>query len=73
VSRALAKDIWVHTADTHAGTFIIRLDSATNPQAFGAVNNLLLHLNETVMTYPGTTLRLRYALVSAPMPVAPEP
>jgi hypothetical protein len=76
-ARALAKDIWTHTADIlpdpNANTLTIRLHHFTNPQASRAVQELLNHLNRTETIYPGTTLRLKYELVSKPIPGDREP
>jgi hypothetical protein len=76
-ARALAKDIWTHTADLwpdlRAGTLTVRLHHFTNPQASRAVQELLGYLNETQTNFPGTTLRLQYELVSNPVPGGREP
>lgn len=76
-ARALAKDIWTHTADLlpdlDAGTLTVRLHHFTNPQASRAVHELLCYLNETQTNYPGTALRLQYELVSNPVPGGREP
>jgi hypothetical protein len=76
-ARALAKDIWTHTADILpdpiTSTLTIRLHHFTNPQASRAVQELLDHLNRTETIYPGTTLRLKYELVSKPIPGDREP
>lgn len=76
-ARALAKDIWTHAADilpdAAAGTLTIRLHHFTNPQASRAVQGLLDQLNATEIDYPGTTLKLRYELVSSVVPGVQEP
>ena len=76
-ARALAKDIWTHTADILpdpvANTLTIRLHHFTNPQASRAVQELLTQLNSTETHYPGTTLQLRYELVSTPIPGDRDP
>lgn len=76
-ARALAKDIWTHAADilpdAAARVLTIRLHHFTNPQATRAVHGLLEQLNATETDYPGTTMKLRYELVSPPIPGNQEP
>jgi hypothetical protein len=76
-ARALAKTIWTQPADLipdyQAGTRTVRLHHCTNPQASRAVEHLLNQLNESDTLYPGTELRLRYALVSPANPGDQDP
>lgn len=71
-ARTLAKAIWDQPADLipdyQTGTLTVRLHHFPSPQVSRHVARLLEHLNRVDAEYPGTGLRLRYALVS---PTAP--
>lgn len=76
-ARTLAKAIWAQPADLipdhQAGTLTVRLHHFPSPQVSRVVGRLLDHLNEVDAEYPGTGLRLRYALVSPTVPGDPGP
>jgi len=74
-ARTLAKAIWAQLADIipdyHAGILTVRLHHFPSPQQSRIVGQLLQHLNQADTEYPGTGLRLRYALVSPTVPGDP--
>jgi len=74
-ARTLAKAIWAQPADLipdyQAGTLTVRLHHFPSPQVSRHVARLLEHLNQVDAEYPGTGLRLRYALVSPTVPGDP--
>lgn len=74
-ARTLAKAIWTQPADLvpdyDAGTLTVRLHHFPSPQQSRIVGQLLDHLNQADAAYPGTGLRLRYALVSPTVPGDP--
>jgi hypothetical protein len=76
-ARTLAKNIWAQPADLvpdyDAGTLTVRLHHFPCPQRSRIVGQLLEKLNQADAEYPGTGLRLRYALVSATVPRDPGP
>lgn len=71
-ARSLAKDIFHQTADLlydpQLDQLTVRLHHATNPQAARAVHQLLQVHNTAEVVYPGTKTRLKYELVSTPIP-----
>jgi hypothetical protein len=75
-ARALAKDLFTQDADLRvdaaAGTLTVALHFFTHPQATRAIESLLTVLNQSETYYPGTTLLVKYAMVSAPAPVGQE-
>ena len=76
-ARTLAKNIWTQPADLvpdyDAGTLTVSLHHFPSPQQSRIVGQLLEKLNQADAEYPGTGLRLRYALVSATVPRDPGP
>jgi hypothetical protein len=76
-ARSLAKRIWAQPGDIvpdyQAKTLTVRLHHFTSPQLSRIVERLLDHLNQADAEYPGTGLRLRYALVSPTVPGDPGP
>jgi hypothetical protein len=76
-SRSLAQTIWKQPGDLvpdHQNkTLTVRLHHFPSPQTSRNVEQLFNHLNQTDVEYPGTGLRLRYALVSPTIPGDPGP
>lgn len=74
-ARPLIRDLLRSDADIHPNTadavLEVRLHTLANPRANRAAQHLLDHLNAAELCYPGTTLRLKYAL-SAPSPTPPD-
>jgi hypothetical protein len=52
--------------DEAAGVLEVRVHTFANPRSNRAIQHLLDHLNLAEFTYPGTTLRLTYALAAPP-------
>jgi hypothetical protein len=68
-ARSLVRDLCRSEADllvdTKAGTLTIGVHPMANPRFNRAIEHLLAQLNAAELTYPGTTLKLVYTLVSA--------
>jgi len=75
-SRALLQDLFKHDADLipdlDTGTLTVRVHHFTNPQASQAIEELLKELNESETIYPGTSLKMRFELVSIATPAGQE-
>jgi len=69
-ARSLLRDLFRLTADIHpdqaAGTLEVRLHTLATPRWNRAIQHVLDHLNAADYTYPGTNLRLTYALAIPP-------
>jgi transposase len=69
-ARALIRDLFRSDADLHpdedAGVLTVRLHTLANPRSNRAVQHLLDELNAAEFCYPGTNLRLNYALAAPP-------
>jgi hypothetical protein len=65
-ARALIRDLFRSDADLRpdeaAGVLEVRVHTLANPRSNRAIQHLLDHLNAAEFTYPGTNLRLTYAL-----------
>lgn len=76
-ARSLAQAIWTQPGDLvpdHQNqTLTVRLHHFPSPQTSRIVEHLFDHLNQADVEYPGTGLRLRYALVSPTVPGDPGP
>lgn len=74
--RALLQDLYKHDADlvpdSAAGTLTVRVHHFTNPQATRAIQAVLDELNATETNYPGTSLTMRFELVSIATPAGQE-
>jgi hypothetical protein len=72
-ARSLLRDLFTRTADIHpdqrSGTLSIRVHASSNPRHDRAIDHLLKQITATEHTYPGTNLKLTYALAS----VLPNP
>ena len=69
-ARSLVRDLFGRAADIlpdqSSGTLRIQVHASANPRSDRAIGHLLEHLNAAEQTYPGTTLKLTYALVGVP-------
>jgi transposase len=67
-ARSLLRDLFRSDADIYpdeaAGVLEVRLHTLANPRSNRAIQHLLDHLNAAEFVYPGTTLRLTYALTA---------
>lgn len=76
-ARALAKELFKHPADMIVdqdnNKMIVRIHHFTNPQASRVVEAILPEINATNTIYPGTGLRLEFAMVSKSNPPSQEP
>jgi hypothetical protein len=65
-SRALLRDLFRSDADivpnSQTKVLEVRLHTLSNPRSNRAIQELLVHLNESESTYPGTEFRLSYSL-----------
>ena len=75
-ARSLARDIYRTEADLipdrQSHTLTVRLHHMTNPAADKVVASICEELNQTVTTFPGTDLALRYELVPTRNPGGQE-
>jgi hypothetical protein len=66
-ARSLIRDLFRSDADIHPneaeGVLEVWLHTLANPRSNRAIKHLLDHLNAAEFTYPGTNLRLAYALL----------
>jgi transposase len=69
-ARALLCDLFRSDADLEpdaaAGLLTVRVHALANPRSNRAIQHLLDELNAAEFTYPGTNLRLNYALAAPP-------
>ncbi len=69
-ARSLVRDLFGRAADIlpnpSSGTLRVQVHASASPRSDRAIGHLLEHLNAAEQTYPGTTLKLTYALVGLP-------
>ena len=69
-ARSLIRDLFRSDVDIYpnkaAGVLEVRVHTLANPRSNRAIQHLLEHLNAAEFTYPGTNLRLTYALAASP-------
>lgn len=72
-ARSLLRDLFTRTADIipdeRSGTLTVRVHASSNPRHDRAVDHLLKQVTAAEHTYPGTKLKLTYALAG----VLPDP
>ncbi len=68
-ARSLLRDLFTRTADIipdeRSGTLTVRVHASSNPRHDRAIDHLLKQVTAAEHTYPGTTLKLTYALAGA--------
>ena len=76
-ARSLVRDLFRREADLlpdpASGELHVRVHAFSNPRLNRAIAHLLEHLNAAEQTYPGTTLKLTYALASTAPTQEPGP
>ena len=69
-ARSLVRDLFRSEADlspdTQAGVLKVGVHAMANPRSNRAIQHLLDDLNAAAFTYPGTNLKLEYALLGPP-------
>jgi len=76
-ARSLLRDLFRSDADIYpdeaAKILEVRLHTMANPRSNRAIRHLLDQLNAAEFTFPGTDLRIRYALPSGDQNCKPVP
>ena len=75
-ARALAKALFTHDADLvfdpDAQTLTVRLHHFTNPLSSKAISAVLEELNHAEIDFPATKIRMKYQMVSSPIPTSQD-